>query len=383
MDRYAFLLVAMSMEEAKATLGFPPDSRPSAGDIKSAYRQKALEAHPDRGGSDEAMKALNAAKDILEGKQRPSYDRSAPDPAYGGGGGTGTWTPPERKEVTFDEAKAKAGIPFTSIDWLFVTPYQRGKGWMSDESTLSDRYFVAYGRKDKKHYFVVAHHHERAEYYVGATHNDNIWTIEALDYPIRNEEKESQNPAWLYRNVVKALKGAGFKGKFNSKVLNAEDWKFKSRLPTGSATSIKHWLVNSGQVSGDAASVANRKHVIEIKVESTRDDNKSGFYPEPKARHNFWDGKYWGEYWKVTLIINGKPFTLSKDDTQKFLGARYKGKSLTNAIFGDYIYGSKTKQLTRLRAAKQYLEWMTTRFDDLPKEAMDVLKAVLEQKGGK
>lgn len=373
MDRYAFLIIAMSMEEAKVLLGFPPDSRPSSGDIKSAYRQKALDAHPDRGGDEEAMKALNAARDILEGRQRPSYDRGPEPPA----GGAGTWTPPKKNEISFEEAKSKAGIP-SGVDWLFVTPSQSGRGWSSDESSMSDRCFVAYGRTKRQHVFVAARHYTRSDYFVGGTNNEDLWKIESSEYTIKGDE--GTNPAWLYRNVLKALKEVGFKGKFNSKVLDAKDWHFKTRLPTGSATSIKHWLVNSEQVSGDAAAVSNRKHVIEIKAEQTRDENKRGFYPEPKTRGNFWDGRYWGDYWKITLVINGRAHELDKDDTEKFLGASFKGKTLPRAIFGDYIYGSQTKQVTRLRAAKQVLEWMTTRFTGLSNEAMDILKAALAQR---
>jgi hypothetical protein len=47
-------------------LGLRPGSSPE--DIKSAYRRKARQYHPDHGGSDEAMKQINAAKAALLGK---------------------------------------------------------------------------------------------------------------------------------------------------------------------------------------------------------------------------------------------------------------------------------------------------------------------------
>ena len=75
---YAFLLFSMSLEDAKQVLGFPPNANPSPDDIRKAWRQKAFEMHPDRGGSNEKMVEVNVAKDILDGKQRPTYDRREP-----------------------------------------------------------------------------------------------------------------------------------------------------------------------------------------------------------------------------------------------------------------------------------------------------------------
>lgn len=43
-------------------LGFPPGSKPDRADIELAYRSKAKRAHPDTGGSNEAMSELNEAR---------------------------------------------------------------------------------------------------------------------------------------------------------------------------------------------------------------------------------------------------------------------------------------------------------------------------------
>lgn len=373
----------MSLEEAKSVLGFPPTSTPSPGDIKSAYRAKALQMHPDRGGKEEDFKAVGLAYDILTGKARPTYDRrpSGPstspstttkDPGY-----TTQWTPPPKKEVTFEQAEAKAGIP-GGVEWKFVTPYQRGKGWMGDESSLSDRYFVAYGRTERQHVFVAAHHHQRHDHFIGGSYNEDVWTLRSVEHTISKDE--GTNPSWLYRNVIKALKEMKFPGRFNSKVLDAKGWRLGTRLPTGAPTSIKHWLVNSGEVTGDSPAVAGRKQVVEINQERTFNE-KPGYYPEPKARHNFWDGAYHGDYYKVALILNGRQYYLSERDTQKYLGARLGGKVLPRAIFGDYSYGAK-KNLTRLRRGKVILTWMTEKFEDLPKDAVAVLEAAAAQMKG-
>jgi curved DNA-binding protein CbpA len=82
-SKYAKLLVAMSLEEAKKTLGFSPTSWPSPEEITKAYRMKAIENHPDRGGDPKKMVDINVAKDILDGKQRP-YTQPKVDPSSGG-----------------------------------------------------------------------------------------------------------------------------------------------------------------------------------------------------------------------------------------------------------------------------------------------------------
>lgn len=75
---FARLLTAMSMEDARVTLGFPPGYQPSKSEIQKAYRSLALENHPDRGGSHSKMVALNVAKDILEGRGKATL---SPSPA--------------------------------------------------------------------------------------------------------------------------------------------------------------------------------------------------------------------------------------------------------------------------------------------------------------
>lgn len=61
-------------------------SRATAEEIDKAYRQQARRLHPDSGGSEEAMKALNEARDLLsDDETRAAYDnaRRPPSIAYG------------------------------------------------------------------------------------------------------------------------------------------------------------------------------------------------------------------------------------------------------------------------------------------------------------
>lgn len=71
---------AMKAEDLYETLGVSPDATPDQ--IKKAYRKRALECHPDRGGGDEAaFKALEAAYGVLsDSEKRACYDRGdSPD----------------------------------------------------------------------------------------------------------------------------------------------------------------------------------------------------------------------------------------------------------------------------------------------------------------
>jgi curved DNA-binding protein CbpA len=57
------------------TLGVPRDAKPR--DIKAAYRKRAAAAHPDKGGSDVELQAINAAWDTLgDPEKRRRYDET-------------------------------------------------------------------------------------------------------------------------------------------------------------------------------------------------------------------------------------------------------------------------------------------------------------------
>lgn len=57
------------------TLGVPRDAKPR--DIKAAYRKRAAAAHPDKGGSDEELQAINEAWETLgDPEKRRRYDET-------------------------------------------------------------------------------------------------------------------------------------------------------------------------------------------------------------------------------------------------------------------------------------------------------------------
>jgi hypothetical protein len=60
----------LNEREARAVLGVAPDADAEA--IRAAHRRLAANVHPDRGGSDELARRVNAARDLLLSKQPPS-----------------------------------------------------------------------------------------------------------------------------------------------------------------------------------------------------------------------------------------------------------------------------------------------------------------------
>jgi hypothetical protein len=359
----------MTMDRAREVLGVPPGA--SDREIKINYRDLAQKYHPDKPGTgDEAkFKEIGIALGVLDGTITPRYDYRPSDPSDPS-------PPVERqpprpqqpdKETLFEEAKSKAGIP-SGVDWLFVTPSQHsGASYSSDEFHRSDNMFVAYGRTASQHVFVAAHHLVYKQMFIGGGPGEDTWTLRSFEYPIKADE--GMNPAWLYGNVVRALKAGGFGGKFNSKVVDAKDWKFTDRLPHGAEVSIKHWLVNSGQVASDAPSVAGRKQVVEFHVSSTMMGPKPGYFQNPKSTYN-------RDYYKLTLVINGRPFDLDESDTMTFFTG-FKGGLRT--IFGEYYYQGSKKTLTRMPKGKPILTWMAENLKGLPAEAQTALQAAAAQ----
>jgi curved DNA-binding protein CbpA len=68
-------IMGLTRGKALKLLGFDPNSSPTDLELKTALRKKSLEAHPDHGGSTEAMQDLNRAYDFLTDKKNgPSYD---------------------------------------------------------------------------------------------------------------------------------------------------------------------------------------------------------------------------------------------------------------------------------------------------------------------
>jgi len=385
---------AMSMDHALETLGFPAGATPSDSEVMKAQRQKLSEiGYRGLGGDADPKEAteINVAAEILRGRMKPDPGHSSPSPHTHYEPPAGYQPPPQKKkvEITFEEAKAKAGVP-SGVEWLFVTGMQRSpRGYSSDEFSRSDKGWVAVGRTDQKFVFVGVEHSYYATHFVGGEAGHDMHKIYVDEYNTPSQ----LTPSWLYSNIVKSLKGMDFDVRFNSKVIDARGKTFDEKMPRagGSEVSIKHMMVELGMVSDDDPSVSNRKHVVEMKMLTdhafTGEERKPGYFPQPStSSHMYWDGKYHGDYYKVSLVLNGKDYDLSETDWNTLCRLKMGGKKLIDAIFGERSYSGDKKNITRMPKAKAalVLNGLVEHFKDLPPAALAVLaKAADQVKGDK
>lgn len=185
--KYARLFFAMSMDQAKATLGFPPNANPTPLEVSKAFKSKAIENHPDRGGSHEKMVEINIAKDILDGTRMPDgFRRQRPDPSPRPK--PEPW--PEEKLTDFNSAKSEAGIPMA--DWKFasVENYARVETKINPDDLFSGRafyYWVVYGQTSSAHVFVLVtrriptNDHEKKIRYT------EEWKMDKATFPIAQD----------------------------------------------------------------------------------------------------------------------------------------------------------------------------------------------------
>jgi len=353
MDFATRLAMTMTLEEAKGILGIPSTVSPTTVDVEKAWRQKSLENHPDRGGSHEKMVEVNVAREVLEGKRTPSYQRPEP-----------SWTPPPTPvprreppkpiEVSFMEAKQKAGVP-TNATWIFITD-SINAGYSSDEFSNRQTGQVLYGKTDSKHVFVGMEYMHRAEMFIGGAPSQSIWNMKVYMYPLTRPLSE------LAAMVISlAVKDFEY---INGKRFNGKVWMVPDNLPFsekvlhvhGKAIPLKMALVQLGELPEDDPSVAGRKKVIEFVF-------GGGDYQESYETRGM-----------GFIVIDGKEFPLSKEDFVKFKRAHG-----LEAVIGRYYYGGERRLLTRIKNGKKVMLWLIRNAHSLPQSVKDILQAAADQ----
>ena len=73
--------MTLTTAKARKLLGLPPKGDFTKELLQSAWREAAKAAHPDAGGTDEAMAEINAARDLLEGQGNSGSNRTAQEVA--------------------------------------------------------------------------------------------------------------------------------------------------------------------------------------------------------------------------------------------------------------------------------------------------------------
>lgn len=334
---YHRLLLAMSLDQAKRVLGFPPQVQPTPEEVQKAWRQLAFQHHPDRGGDPDKMVEINVAKDVLEGKgratwtpmPRPQRERPKPPP------------PPEPDVVlegqSFQEAWAQ-NMPPATTEWKFVSAPEF---WNEGYSDPGHRIWTLYGTTDSKHVFCAVK--ERGE--SAGVYRDKDgrlvkslerWDVSWIDAPIKQDI--SKVAAKNLKSVGTAWDdGAKPKGprKFFLWTADKPTEEVIKKIRWSGGIALKDILVGIGA----SEEGAGRKTVVEMFFETNKEK-------VTKLRQ---EGKkvYQGDGVDVFLRINGKDAKL-EDETIENLK-----KKVFWAIGWDKIVpGNRPINLTRMRGGR-------------------------------
>lgn len=349
-ERYARLVLAMSFDEAKQILGLPAYGMPSEADITKAWRTMAFQFHPDRGGDPAKMVQVNVAKDVLLGKQRPSFDPSwskspsPPPPARK------PYSPPPPRKLdytkggqTFQQAWS-GNAPPADTEWKFCSVPGFARGETSREP--DHKVYVLYGQTKSKHIFLALKHQGEGyemqdadgKWYQVLEDWQVSWRDAPLNQPlakIAQKNLKSVATGWVDSIQVKApVKYYPFVEKPTPQTIKSVRW--------AGGYSLKDILVMQGLVSEDDPEVKGRKAVVELipvqnqeKVEALRAQGKRSWYKMDVT--------------DFRIRINGKEVVLS-DATFKNL--ERKGFIL-GTIGYDFDYG-KVYTLSRQRGGKMF-----------------------------
>jgi len=341
---YARLIESMSMGDALEALGFSPGETPSPQEVSKAYKERAFRNHPDRGGDPTKMVELNVAKDILEGKERPTGGGRGPEPPSG-------YTAPQREKpeprrVSFDEAKSKAGAP--QADWKFKT--QTAYGGHGDTSVSG---YVVCGKLGDKLVFVA----------VESYRSQNAFTGEDVD----EWWMKTATAQGSFRDIAPKLIRQLFSSfphlskKYNAKVEILPDGAVLNErmlFSRGRAVSFKDAMAMMGEIDQNDP-WAQRKVTIQIITHNRKDI----------ADRNY----------DIELVVNGKGYTLREDNADKMQAGSAK---VMRAIYGDYYYDESKKLLTRSKKGPAAMQWMVDNLRGEPDDLIAALKAAIEQASG-
>lgn len=371
-DRYAALIVSMSLQDAKKTLGFPPNSNPTPEEIKKAFKEKVLENHPDRGGDANKMVEVNVAKDILDGKQRPE------GPQRG-------WSPSTPSRPTYEDyvkkkeekrvykgenfATAKAKAPH-NVTWKFRSQYMFGKPseYTKTEDPLNSyvTVWVCYGQTDSKHVFMLVEHAVPNSF---ADVQFNEWSMSSVEtYPL------TMDIAKLAPKAIKSIASAGKLSsgvsKFASKFKEMSDLTEAEVHRTQGGVSLKDILIGTGLVSGASST---RKTVVEL----------AGTLNKVKVKANpgimVIDGWKWYDF---TLYVNGKSYPLSQATINNLGNHGPSGSLFWLAVYAgsvNYDY-SRRRVLTKIPGyGSKILEMVEESLQGEPADlTVQLLKAIEE-----
>lgn len=333
--------LAMSLEEARNLLGVSYNA--SNEEIQSAWKQKALEHHPDRGGDPEMMKRVNVARDILTDEREPDLTYS-PSPSPYVHKKDKMYTN-EQTGDSFDDAISKANIP-AGVKWKFTTDKQYGTHGFDTNASG----FVVYGTTEDEHVFVGIYNRRVVNAFTHLNLDDHkAWVIKApKSEPLSSVAPRAIREIWNNFVDVKS---------YNAKVkLLGDDATLSSHMSgPGRSVSFKDAM----NLMGEKTPESWKGKKISLIFALTR--GKSFTNPN------------------IVLVVNGKEYPLSEKSNEW----AWKTKpALPRFIIGEYAYDDSQKDMTRMdkNKASKALEVMIQRLPEWePAELIEALKQAQEQ----
>lgn len=373
-ERYARIFLAMSMEQAKQTLGFGRYDNPTADSIMKAYRSLAIANHPDRGGDQEKMIQLNVAKDILDGKARPSS---------GGSGGAGR--PPPGGWKPEDEVKKKPEPPkvvdviggqafsvpgflmgVTEIKFISKTTYGSARPTTDAPREYSYDLWAIYGWNEANNTHVfVGLRHRREDYYIDSAKGGKVvieesWEFNQEKYPGTKDITKIATMAIKkvmtdWKDGLKPSRQLKYIAWPGGKLTEATIAKVKSSGYSGGAP-LKDILIGQGLVGGEAAE--GRKSNVEMYYKANYEKRRkiNERIKGGERALNMWQGYDW------FIRVNGTEYQLSEKSVEKLIKKHFMSILDPNKM-GEGI----PKNLTKMKGSP----W--NRFTMKAHEVLDVL----------
>ena len=333
---------AMSLAEAKDTLGFTPRSTPTNDEVNQAFRTKYIEnrkTHPDSGGDPELATKLNVAKDTLQGKLRP--DRGTPG-----------YQPPrdtqreEEARKQHDEYKRKESKPTppppgsslssalpSGVDWRVLSDSTYEQEWVTDDDgdayQAVTRLSVAFGKNSSGYVAArissVSHGRSRVK-------SVTAYTAQAMSFPAKVAFLK------IAPKTVKEMLGKAAFRRPKFKVLSGT---LASSDMTGFTLSLKDAVLGSELVDASQdSSLKNRK--IQVEIEPILDKARLKAWRASGAMKN---QKLYTVYDWI-LYINGKKSQLTPQEVEGI-----HNNSFIFVVYG-YDYTKGRKNITKMRGGR-------------------------------
>lgn len=305
----------MSRDLALKILGLT--GHPSTDEIEKAHKVKALENHPDRGGSHEKMVEVNVAKDYLLGRGKRQDWRPEP--------------PPEPARPKYEPPKVVdkvTGNPFTHMagevphaEWLFISKPE----WVQyprEYPGFSAYVWVAFGKTANG--FVVAGLKNRPKNSAfdhtkgGIVEIEDDW--EAAVTHISNKFDIVKAGPKAVKMVCSMFKDQGKVGRVPQKYVMwpggpLEEAAVKSVKYGSGGANFKDILLSAGLVNMEHREMVDRKANVEITPKANLDKIKA-LRKERYADHKpvyAWEG------FDYFVSVNGKAGVQLTDETMKKL----------------------------------------------------------------